>query len=430
MLLIFTMTFNGSGPLIDYTDQFIADYIGKYIGIVIEGTPAWLQSFILDGIIGGLGGVLVFVPLIVMLYFFLAILEESGYMSRVAFLMDKVMRKIGLNGKAFLPMILGFGCSVPGIYATRTLENENSRRLTALMTPFMSCGARLPVYALFTAAFFGQRAGLVIAGLYLIGIVVAIGVGYAFKSHPYFKTQEKALLIELPPYRLPSMKLIFLSSMRKTGEYVKKAGTIILAMLMLLWALMYFPNQGDTETSIVGTVGKAVAPIFKPTGFGDRWQTVAAIPPGLIAKEIVVGFMGQALYIEADESEEEEVTTFGQDTVTQIVLLKDSVVDSIKEMLSFNVTGLFAPPSADELEEEGGSGVINALQRLWEGDKEAPLKAFSYMVFILLTIPCVVTLGAIQQEFGWKLFGIVIGVYMLVPYVASTLIYQIGKLFL
>lgn len=428
MLLIFTFTFNGSGPYIDWVDGFIGGYLGKYIGIAVEGTPDWLQSFVTDGLIGGLGGVLVFVPLMLFLYFFLSILEESGYMSRVAFLMDKIMRGIGLNGKAFLPMLLGFGCSVPGIYATRTLEDEKSRRLTALITPLMSCGARLPVYALFTAAFFGKKAGLVIASLYILGIVVAIILGKAFSNHPYFKADEKALLIELPPYRIPTAKMVLSSTFRKTWSYVKKAGTIILGMLVLLWALMYFPNNGDVQNSFIGKFGKAVQPIFRPAGFGDRWEPVAAIPPSLVAKEVVVGFMGQVLDT-ANTGEEEEVTTFGEDTAAQLVGFKDATIDALGSMISFDVLGLFTAPSADEVKEEGGSGIIDALRSLWENDSEGQLKAYAYLVFVLLVIPCVVTLGAYVQEFGWNMLGLVLVVYTLIPYFASILVYQIGRLF-
>mgnify|MGYP003531212074 FL=1 len=428
MLTVFTFTFNGSGPLIDWVDGFIADFLGKYVGIFVQGTPDWLQSFVVDGLIGGLGGVLVFVPLMLLLYFFLAILEESGYMSRIAFLMDKLMRSIGLNGKAFLPMLVGFGCSVPGIYATRTLEDEKSRRLTALITPLMSCGARLPVYALFTSAFFGAQSLFVVASLYLVGIIVAITLGKVFSNHPYFKAEGKALLIELPPYRLPTLKMILVYTFRKTGEYVKKAGTIILGILIVLWALMYFPNSGDAQNSYIGKFGQTVQPIFKPAGFGDRWELVAAIPPSLIAKEVVVGFMGQVLKTTTDDVAEEEVTTFGEDVTGQIVALKDSIIDSLKAMFSFNIAGLFAPPSAEEVEEEGGSGIITALQGLWTGP-EAPIKAYSYLTFVLLVIPCVVTLGAFVQEFGWKMLGIVLVIYSAVPYVFSVLVYQIGRLF-
>ncbi len=429
MSLVFMFTFNGSGPLIDWVDGFIADYIGKYVGIFMEGTPDWLNSLVMDGIIAGVGGVLVFVPLLLFLYFFLAILEESGYMSRVAFLMDKIMKNLGLNGKAFVPMVLGFGCSVPAIYATRTLEDEKSRKLTAVMAPFMSCGARLPVYALFTAAFFSRTAGLVVLSLYMTGIIVAILLALILKRFPNFKIDERALLIELPPYRIPTMKMIWHSMWERTSGYIKKAVTIIMGVMIILWGLMYFPNSGDTKSSYLGKIAKVIQPIMKPTGFGDRWETVAAIPPSIVAKEVVVGFMGQVLVDEAEkiETTEEEKTTFMDDTLNQIKGFGVAVKDSVYEMLSFNMAGLFTPPSEEELEEQAG-GVVAATAKLWEGDPRASLKAFSFMIFILLVVPCVVTLASIQHEFGTRFMFFVIAVMTIVPYIVSTLVYQLGSL--
>ncbi|MGL4946260.1 MAG: ferrous iron transport protein B, partial [Cetobacterium sp.] len=423
--------FNGSAPLIDWVDGFVNNYIGKYVGMLIdENTPNWLASLVIDGILGGVGGVVVFVPLMLYLYFFLAILEESGYMSRVAFLMDKIMTKLGLNGKAFVPMVLGFGCTVPAIYATRTLEDESSRRLTAAMAPFMSCGARLPVYGLFTAAFFGSKAGLVVMSLYVLGIVIAILTGLILKNFAMFKSEGRALLIELPPYRVPSMRVIFKSTLDRTGSYLKKATTVIMGMLMILWALTYFPNNGDTSNSYMAKFGKTFQSVLKPTGFADRWETVAAIPPSLAAKEIVVGFMAQVLVTEnsaEDLNEEVEETTFLQDTVEQVAGLGIAIKDSVVGIISFDIDGLFSVPEADEIEEEG-RGVVAATKMLWT-DELAPLRAYSFMVFILLVVPCVVTLSAIKQEFGYKFTGFVVTMLLVVPYVISTLIFQVGKLF-
>lgn len=423
---LMTIVFNGSAPLIDWIDQFINDFIAKYVGTLIEGVPDWLTSLVQDGIIGGLGGIIVFVPLMFFLYFFLAILEESGYMSRVAFLMDKVMRSLGLNGKAFVPMIIGFGCSVPAIYATRTLEDEKSRKLTAVMAPFMSCGARLPVYGLFTAAFFGAKAGMIIMSLYLLGIVVAIIVGTILKRFDGFKADEKALIIELPPYRIPSYKVVINSTLDRTAEYVKKASTTILGVLMLLWALTYFPNQGDASKSYVASIGKTIAPLLKPTGFADRWETVAAIPPSIAAKEVVVGFMAQVLASEQgiEEAQEEEVFDFKADLIGQVSSLAVAIKDSALGIIQFDIAGMFTPPAEDEVLQEK-KGVLT----LWPDDKLAPLKAYSFMAFILLVIPCCVTLAALKHEFGKKFMFFVIGVMLVAPMIVSTLIFQIGKLF-
>lgn len=424
---LMTIVFNGSAPFIDWIDGFVGGFIGKYAGILMEGTPDWLNSLVVDGIIGGVGGVMTFVPLMFFLYFFLSILEESGYMTRVAFLMDKIMRKLGLNGKAFVPMVLGFGCTVPAIYATRTLEDEKSRKLTAALAPFMSCGARLPVYGLFTAAFFGAKAGFVVMSLYLFGIVAAIILGVILKRFEYFKVDNKALLIELPPYRIPSFKVIMKSTLTRTGGYLKKATSIILGILILLWGLTYFPNNGDAEKSYMAGIGRVIAPVLKPTGFADRWETVAAIVPSIAAKEVVVGFMAQVLELPEDEGAEEE-TTFAEDLKEQISGLGSAVKDSAAGIISFDVNSLFAAPDAEEIEEEG-RGVVEATASLWKGDPLAPLRAYSFMVFILLVVPCAVTLGAIKQEFGKEYLFKLIGIMLVVPYIASTLIFQVGRLF-
>ena len=427
---VMAFVFNGSAPFIDWVDGFFGDFVGKYVGMLVEGTPDWLSSLIIDGIVGGVGGVLTFVPVMVFLYFFLAILEESGYMARVAFLMDKIMRKLGLNGKSFVPMVVGFGCTVPAIYATRTLEDESSRKLTAAMSPFMSCGARLPVYGLFTAAFFGAKAGLVVVSIYIFGIIVAILVGLGLKNLKGFKSENKALLIELPPYRIPSLKVILNSTWLRVFDYIKRAGTVILGIMMILWALTYFPNNGDSNSSYIAKFGHTFAPIMKPTGFGDRWETVAAIPPSIAAKEVVVGFLAQALPLAEEAEAEEEIaeTTFGEDLMEQVKGFGGAVKDSVVGMLSLDVEGLFTTPDAEEIEEEG-RGIVQATANLWPNDDLAPLRAYSFMVFILLVVPCVATLGAIKHEFGWRYLGFVVSIMLVVPYVASTLVFQIGKLF-
>ncbi|MGL5123932.1 MAG: ferrous iron transport protein B [Fusobacteriaceae bacterium] len=427
MGLFMTMVINGSAPLNDWVDGFINNFIGKYVGEFLIGTPDVLQSLVIEGIIGGFGGVVVFVPLMLFLYFFLGLLEESGYMTRVAFLMDKIMRKMGLNGKAFVPMIIGFGCSVPAIYATRTLEDHNSRKLTAVMAPFMSCGARLPVYGLFTAAFFGNSAGFIIMSLYFLGIVVAMITGMILKRFDGFKAEEKALIIELPPYRVPSLKVVLNSTVDRTASYIKKAGTTILAVLMLLWALTYFPHNGDTSRSYMASVGRVIAPILKPTGFADRWETVAAIVPSIAAKEVVVGFMAQVLKIEEPDSDE-EATTFSEDLKGEVIDLLIAIKDSAIGVVSFSLGDIFSPPSVEEIEEEG-TGIVSATSSLWPNDPLGPLKAYSFMAFILLVIPCIVTLAAIKQEFGYKFMGFVIGIMLIIPYIVSTIIFQVGRLF-
>jgi ferrous iron transport protein B len=414
MYVVFLVTFNGSAPFIDWIDGFINGYIGKYAGYLIEGTPDWMTSLVLDGIIGGVGGVLSFVPLMVFLFFFLALLEESGYMSRAAFLMDKLMRSIGLNGKAFLPLLLGFGCSVPSIYATRTLEDEKSRKITALISPLMSCGARLPVYALFTAAFFPGNMPFVVMTLYFAGVVTAVAIAFVLKKLKYFGKSEEMFLIELPPYRMPTAKMIWNSMWHRTKEYVQKAGTVILGVLIILWALTYFPAAGDAEKSFIGRGAKVIQPIFQPTGFGDSWEAVASIFPGIVAKEVVVGYLAQTIGKET-ETEEEVVYDFATDSKNEIIGLATAIKSSVESIVKFKVEGF---------ELEGAEDSFNNKLR----EKFTPLSAYSFMIFVLLVIPCVATLGVIKQEFGWKMMFIEIVILSVVPWIASTAVYQIGSI--
>ncbi len=415
MYIVFVFTFDGSTPLIEWIDGFINGYIGKYVSLAIADTPQWLQSFINDGIIAGVGGVLVFVPLMFFLYFFMAILEESGYMSRVAFLMDRIMRKLGLNGKAFLPLVLGFGCSVPAIYSTRTIEDNKSRKLTAAIAPLMSCGARLPVYAMFAAAFFEESQALIVVSLYVMGVIVALGAGLILKKLKYFSGENEVLIIELPPYRVPTLKMIWHSMWVRTKSYVKKAGTIIMLVLVVLWFLQYFPSEGNPEKSYIGIASKKIAPIFKPAGFGNNWQAVASIVPGIVAKELVVGFISQTIGVNSEDNKKEEKYDFKKDTVEQGINLLKATKNSIFEIIDFK-SGVFTFGEQDE-------NLTKGLKKIF-----TPLSAYSFMVFVLLVIPCVATLAAIRQEFGWLFMLFEIVFLSILPWTVSVIIYQIGAL--
>ncbi len=415
LYLVFKFTFDGSGPFIDWTDGFINDFLAKWIGAAISSTPEWFQSLIVDGIIGGVGTVLTFVPLMIFLYFFLAILEESGYMARAAFVMDRAMRSIGLHGKSFVPMIIGFGCNVPAIYATRTLENERDRKLTALLIPFMSCGARLPIYVLFTSIFFKKYQAEIVLSMYILGILVAIAVGLILKKTA-FKGTPPPFVMELPPYRFPTFKLLWTSIWARTGAFLKKAGTVIVAAMILLWAFINIPYGEKPEKTILGRTATVISPIFKPCGFSD-WRPVAALIPGTIAKEAVVGALGTLYGVGGEEGGGEEKTGFFEDLKEQIKGFFDACVDSFKGMFGSLKTGVF------EIEEEEETPLQKAIKSSF-----TPLSAFSYMVFCLLWIPCVVTLGAIYQEFGKRMLLASIGLTTITPYIVSTIVYQVGKL--
>ncbi|WP_300382675.1 ferrous iron transport protein B [Clostridium sp.] len=293
LFIIFKFTFSWFGqPLADGLDAFVADTFTPFVAGFLENSSPWFQSLILDGVIAGVGGVIVFFPIVFALFLGISVLEDSGYMSRVAFLMDRIMRKIGLSGKAFIPIIMGFGCSAPAIMATRTLESEKDRKMTALLAPLVSCGARLPVYALFAQIFFKRNQEFVVMGLYLLGIVIAILVGLLFKK-TLFKKDEEPFILELPEYKLPSFKSILLNAWEKSKGFIVRAGTLIFGVSIFIWALTFFNMNGFTENideSFLARLGGVVGPIFAPLGFGD-WRGGVSIITGLAAKEVIIGTM-------------------------------------------------------------------------------------------------------------------------------------------
>ncbi len=337
------------------------------------GVADWMQSLIVDGIIGGVGGVLTFVPNIAIMFFFISILEDSGYMARVAFIMDRWMTKVGLNGKTFIPMILGFGCNVPAIMGTRTLENENDRLIAILINPFMSCSARLPVYILFASVFFKGYESLVTYSLYVFGILVALLMAYLFRKF-LFKSEETPFIMELPTYRLPIPKALFIHVWERVRGYIVKAGTVIFAASVILWVITSYNFSGPAiiTESFGASIGKVIAPVFKPLGFG-RWQAALSLLTGIAAKEIVVSNMA---------------IVYG-----------------------------FADPEA-----------TRAFAQVLQSEFTA-LSAYAFMVFVLLYSPCVAVIGVIKRETNsWKWTGFSVAYQIAVAWVFAFLVYQVGRL--
>jgi ferrous iron transport protein B len=377
-------------------------------------------SLVNDGVISGVGFVLVFVPVIFAMMFFITFLEGSGYMARAAFVMDKAMHAIGLHGKSFIPMVLGFGCNVPGIYATRTLESERDRVLTALLVPLMSCGARLPVYVLFVGVCFPGRPGTVIWSLYVVGIVLAILMGVVFKR-TLFRGHAPAFIMELPPYRMPSMRSLCLHTWEKGKHFLYKAGTYILAVSVVVWFLLNLPwGVEHKKDSYLGKAGQLMAPALAPLGFGS-WEAASSLITGVIAKEIVVGTMGEIYAPEAPEAKADEAQpTLGADLKEIAVSFGAAVKESVA-----NVAGTFALSSLSFEDEDAADSPLKAAVR----GAFTPLTAVSFMLFVLLYMPCVVVAIAIRQEFGgWKWFGVAFAYQTALAWGVALLVYQGGRL--
>lgn len=384
MWVMFQATFSlGSYPM-DWIEMGV-DALGNWVaGIMPEGP---LNDLLVNGVIAGVGGVIVFLPNILILFFFISLMEDTGYMARAAFIMDRLMHKIGLHGKSFIPLLIGFGCNVPAIMATRTLESRRDRIITMLITPFMSCSARLPVYILLVSAFFPFYQGLVLLSIYLIGILLAIGTSLLLKK-TFFAQSSDPFVMELPPYRMPTLRNTTIHMWGKAGQYLRKMGTIILFASILIWALGYFPvnRQKDEESgehleqSYIGQIGKFIEPVIEPLGFD--WKMGVSIVTGLAAKEIVVSSMG-ILYHVPDAEEN-------------------------TQHLAENLRA-----------QENSKG-----ERVF-----TPLVAYGFMLFILIYFPCMAVIAAIRKEAGskWALFTVFYTTGL--AWVVAFCVYQIGSLF-
>ena len=402
--IILYLVFDGTFVLGEYPMKWIewlVSTFGSFVASVMQ--EGWLKDLVVDGIIGGVGSVLVFLPNILLLYLFISLLEDSGYMARAAFIMDRLMHKIGLHGKSFIPMIMGFGCNVPAVMATRTIENRKSRLITMLIIPLMSCAGRMPVYILIAGAFFPKNAGLVLLGLYALGILLAIVAAKIMSA--FFKEDDLPFVMELPPYRIPTAKSIFRHTWEKGRQYLQKMSGIILVCSMIIWFLGYFPNhnaydtvQEQQEHSFIGYIGKAMEPVLKPLGFD--WKMGVGIVSGVAAKELVVSTLG-VMY--ADD----EPVAVASDPLS---------LDSVEEDASLDA-------SSDVVAE-------TRLQRALV-KSVTPAGALAYMVFILLYFPCIATFIAIKQEGGgWK-WAILTAVYTIVlAWVAAFITFNIASLFI
>lgn len=387
--IILYLVFDGTFVLGEYPMRWIEWLVAKFGSFVASAmTDGWFKDLVVDGIVGGVGSVLVFLPNILLLYMFISLLEDSGYMARAAFIMDRLMHKIGLHGKSFIPMIMGFGCNVPAVMATRTIESRKSRFITMLVIPLMSCAGRMPVYILIAGAFFPESAGLVLLGLYALGILLAIVAARIMSI--FFKEDDLPFVMELPPYRIPTAKSIFRHTWEKGRQYLQKMSGIILICSMAIWFLGYFPNhdaydsvQEQQEHSFIGYIGKSIEPVLKPLGFD--WKMGVGIVAGVGAKELVVSTLG-VMY-----ADDEPVAYGGAsaETASEDTRLQRALVKSV-----------------------------------------TPAGALAYMVFILLYFPCIATFVAIKQESGgwkWAIFTAVYTIFL--AWTAAFITFNIASLF-
>ncbi|MBN2875907.1 MAG: Fe(2+) transporter permease subunit FeoB, partial [Spirochaetales bacterium] len=441
MYLMFWIVINVGGSFIDFFDiSFGAVFVDGF-GLLLErlGSPEWLVAFLAGGLGAGIQTVATFVPIMFAMFFMLALLEDSGYMARAAFVMDRALRAIGLPGKAFIPMIVGFGCSVPAIMATRTLENKRDRYLTVFMVPFMSCGARLPVYALFGAAFFPGSAGLVVMSLYLVGIVLAVLTGLMLKS-TLFKGEPSAFVMELPPYHAPRLLDLVRHAWVRLRVFVWRAGKVIVLTVMVLGILNSVGTDGsfgneDSDASVLSVIGKAVTPVFRPMGISDdNWPATVGLFTGLFAKEAVVGTLN-GLYGQldaaqeesagegAEEGEEEEPWSLGDELVAAVASIGEALgglAASILDPLGLSLISGDEEAIAGEIEADSG---IFASMRDHFGNN--PHAAYAYLLFVLIYFPCLAALGALVREIG-PFFGWVSVAYLTVlAWISATLYYQI-----
>jgi ferrous iron transport protein B len=432
MYLMFVFTINIGGAFIDFFDGVATALFVDGLGTLLTslGAPDLLRLLLADGIGGGLTVVATFIPIIASLYIFLSALEDSGYMARAAFVMDRFMRSIGLPGKAFVPLIVGFGCNVPAVMATRTLENDRERKLTILMNPFMSCGARLPVYVLFAAAFFPNAGQNVVFALYLTGIAVALLTGLVMKR-TLLAGASTGFMMELPPYHMPTLRGVMLRTWDRVNLFLREAGRVIIVMVVALNLLGAIGtdgglDSGDSDASILAAASRVATPLFAPMGIEqDNWPAVLGVVSGVLAKEVIVGTL-DAVYgrIAAEDAATGADQPFhlGAALAAAAATVPEnlaSVGRSLTDPLGLRV-GDLNDRDAVAAEQSVASGTFGAMEARFDGRAGA----FAYLLFVLLYFPCVATIAAIVRETGTAWAGFVAAWTTGIAYITATFFYQ------
>ncbi|NQU38794.1 MAG: Fe(2+) transporter permease subunit FeoB [Lentisphaerae bacterium] len=438
MYLVFVITINVGSPFIDFFDGLFGTIFVDGFGALLEAlhTPAWVTALLAGGIGGGVQTVSTFIPPIFLIFMCLAVLEDSGYMARAAFVMDRFLRMIGLPGKAFIPMLVGFGCNVPAILATRTLENDRDRILTIMMNPFMSCGARLPVYTLFAAVFFPRTGGNVIFGLYITGIVLAVLTGALFKN-TILRGEASSFVMELPPYHVPTLRGIMFHTWSRLKTFIVRAGKVVLVAVVILSFLSAIGTDGsfghqNSEKSVLSAVSKKVAPVFYPMGLTpENWPGAVGLFAGLFAKEAVVGTL-DTLYSQIDANEalaagdtvEEEPFEFWRGVGAAFAAIPagfEGFGASLVDPLGLRIGDLSDTATATEAMNVHSS-TVSSMARFFDGR----VGAVAYLLFILIYAPCVAAIGAIFKETNMKWTVFAVSYLTLLAWIAGTLYYQVG----
>ncbi|WP_280138492.1 Fe(2+) transporter permease subunit FeoB [Methyloceanibacter methanicus] len=435
MYAMFMFTINIGGAFIDFFDiaagTIFVDGFGQFLEGI--GSPDWIVTLLATGVGGGIQTVATFIPVIACLFLFLSILEDSGYMARAAFVMDRLMRMVGLPGKSFVPLIVGFGCNVPAIMAARTLENPRDRTMTIMMAPFMSCGAKLPVYALFAAAFFPVGGQNLVFALYLIGILAAVFTGLVLK-HTLLRGETSPFVMELPPYHMPTFKGIMLRTWDRLRSFILRAGKVIVAMVVVIAFLNSWGTDGsfgheDSEESVLSEIGRGLVPVFEPMGIQeDNWPATVGIFTGLLAKEVVVGTLN-TLYSSMATSDAEPGSEEGEDAFSVwggLQAAVDSVGPNLRDAfgtaqdpLGMDIGDVSSPLTAAE-EQGVSAGIFGSMANLFDGQ----VGAFAYLLFILLYMPCVAAIAAVYRETGTT-WAILVSVWTTaLAYAVAVLFYQ------
>ena len=431
MWIVLRFTADVTAPYLDWVDATISGPVARWAVAVLTALSldgGWVESMVVDGVLAGVGGVLVFVPVLFGLYLMLALLEDSGYMARAAAVMDRAMRAVGIPGKAFLPMMVGFGCTVPAIYATRTLDSHRDRLLTGLITPFMSCGARLPVYVLLASVFFAGDKSMVVFAMYVLGIAVAVLIGFLLSRTALREEEPAAFVMVMPEFRLPNARTVWILVWQRTASFIKGAGTTILMASMVVWLLLAVPltgngGFGDTEVedSAFGLVAKGVAPTLDPLGFGE-WEQSGALLTGFVAKEVVVSTMAQ-LYTVAGVEENEDGGGFREDLVEIGSTFIAAGGDTLRAVPG--VFGLDFLDLTDESESELQAAVRSSFEESSGG--RGRLAALAFMVFVLLYTPCMAAVGAFRQEFGTKWMWVSVLGQAAIAWLGALIVFQGGS---